>query len=110
MTSRDAVRLVQESAPLRLLGGFPERPTLRRELLLGVADGDTQAEFDTVDRWLARCFDAPTAVHLEDAESFTPIEILIDSFQEPTWVGFGRRDGEIGMLVDESLAVVLDAG
>lgn len=106
LTAREAVLLVQHAAPLHVLGHYPKLPRLRRDLLLGVADGDLDAQVDAVDHWLHACFHSAEPVQIASGRSFSAVELLLDSMETPTWLAFGQRDGRVALLLNASLALV----
>lgn len=108
LTAREASRLVQLAAPLQVLGRYPDPPRLRRDLLLGVVEGDLHAEADALDRCLDAWFQAEESVQPVSGRLFAAIELLLDSMQIPTWVAFGRRDGTISLLLDGDLGFVIE--
>jgi hypothetical protein len=108
LTAREAVLLVQHAAPLQVLGHYPNLPRLRRDLLLGVADGDLEAQVDAVDHLLHAWFHSAEPVQIESGSSFFAVELLLDSMEIPTWVAFGQRDGQVALLLGASLALVCE--
>ena len=110
LRSREAVRLLQDSAPLHLLGRFPSAPALQRELLLGVASGSLEGEVHVIDAGLRDWWTSDSPVRLLASVSIAPIELLVDSFDVPTWVGVGRHQHTLALLLDGSGALLFDAG
>lgn len=108
MLAREAVRLVQLAAPLQLLGCYPDPPRLRRDLLLGVVEGELPAQADALDHCLRTCFRSAKPVEPEPGRSFVGIELLLDSMETPTWLAFGKQDGKVVLRVDETLALVCE--
>ena len=108
LTAREASRLVQLAAPLQVLGRYPDPPRLRRDLLLGVVEGDLHAEAGALDRCLDAWSQAEEPVRPVSGRSVATIELLLDSMQIPTWVAFGRRDGTISLLLDGDLGFVIE--
>lgn len=106
LSSREAVRMCQWSAPGRLLGRFPSAPALRRELVLAVTRGERRAELDAIDACLSRHLEAdwPLSV-VRPPRDVQPVELWIDVPGTPGWTGFGHAGGRTCLMFDENLAV-----
>ena len=110
LRAREAVRFQQDSAPLDLLQRFPSAPELRQDLLLGVVTGSLPHEIQAIDACLRAWFASEAPVRPVATEAVVPIELLLDSFDVPTWVGFGRYQESLALLLDGSEPMLLDAG
>lgn len=106
ITSREAACWCQWSAPGRVLGKYPAKPRMRRDMVLAVTDGDLSTEADLVDECLeAHCAVArPMEIVLPEV-SVTPIEFWIDVPGLPGWKSFARMRDQVCILIDGMLAV-----
>lgn len=105
--SREAARLVQMSAPGRVLGDFSVEPELRRDAFIAVAEGELATETEAVDACLREL--SVAAVHMElvpETVLLSPIEFYLDLPGTPSWVSFARADGRVCLLVNGGPALV----
>ena len=104
--SREAVQVLQWSAPRRLLGTYPVEPRLQRDGVVAVTDGDLEAEVRAVDLALERYFIRPDALNVVPvAEVRSRIEFWLDLPGIPAWSPFGRSDTGILLLLGDELAL-----
>ncbi len=106
LNSREAVQLLQWTAPRRMLGTFPEQPHLDRGGVLAVTDGDVEAEVQAVNVTLTDYFSRPDPlVVVPSATVWSRIEFWLDLPGEPGWSVFGRGETGIVLLLGDELAV-----
>ena len=111
LNSRDAARLCQEVAPMRLLGEFPDPPALRRDRLLTCLTGDFATEMKEVEALFASAIDRPTEVTLGAADDVVePVEFMLDTAVMQTWVPFGRVGGRVCLIVEGGPPLFLSHG
>jgi hypothetical protein len=102
LSSREAVRALQWSAPRRILGKYPAKPQLHREGLVAVTNGDLETEVRAVDETLARYFDCDDALQIQPSfRVASHIEFWLDLPSVPAWRAFGRADTGVVMVVDD---------
>ena len=100
LDSREAVRLLQWSAPGRVLGVFPDRPKLLRALLIATSETDIAATADLLDASLREHFDDPCPMELvREATDTAPIELWLDVHGTPGWAEIARTVLGLGILV-----------
>ena len=111
LNSRDAARLCQEVAPMRLLGEFPDPPALCRDQLLTCLTGDFATEMKEVEALFASAIDRPTEVTLGAADDVVePVEFLLNTAVMQTWVPFGRVGGRVCLVVEGGPLLFLSQG
>ncbi len=110
LTSTEAITIIQMHAPLEVLGRFPGRPTIDRDLVLAVTAGDTEIELRQVRSFIESCldFNLPLRVAVV-SEGWTLIEFHLDGRRFPVWNDFARINNRIainlqpfGMLIPEA--------
>jgi hypothetical protein len=86
LNSREFVCLLQQSAPGRVLGKFPERALLRRELIAAAKNGDETKQADQVDaslkEWSSR--EMPLSIVADSSKSI-PITLWLNLPGTPEW-------------------------
>ena len=98
LTSVEAITIIQMQAPLEVLGRFPMRPTIDRDLVIAVTEGDTEFEFRKVRTFIESCLDFNLPLHVADAsEGWTIIEFHLDGRRFPVWNDFARLDNQIAI-------------
>ena len=106
LSSREAARVLQWSAPRRILGTYPAKPQLHRDGLVAVTNGDLETEVLAVDEALARYFESHGPLQiLPSSRVASHIEFWLDLPGVPAWRAFGRGDTGVVMVVDD-LAVM----
>ncbi len=100
LDSREAARLCQWTAPCGVLGEFPGEPSLRRDWLLAVTDGELRIEADVVDDWLRTCFRAAEPMEFcGDAGKSRPIEFWLEDSVGAGWTSFAHVPDGVCMLL-----------
>jgi hypothetical protein len=108
LNGQEVVRVIQWSAPRRVLDAYPAPPRLQREAIVGVTDGDIDGEVHAVDRALTRYFESATAITImSDASVSSRIEFWLDLPGVPMWNAFARSEAGIVLLLDEKYVCVL---
>lgn len=111
LDSREAARLVQMSAPGRVLGELPAKPQLQFRRPIAVAEGELAAESEAVDACLRELLVAAVQMELvPETVPLSPIEFLLDLPGTPSWVSFARAGGDVCLLVDGGPALVRQDG
>lgn len=107
LDSREAARLLQWTAPGRVLGAWPAEPRLDRELVLAVTEGDLAAEIEAFESCLRELFDNPRAMEFTGKDSPPkPIEFWLELPGTPGWKALARVEGRLGLWIDETTALV----
>lgn len=107
LDSREAARLCQWSAPGRLLGEFPAVPSIRRDLLIAVAEGDLAAEAEFVDPCLRDHYERKRAVDLAPSNGpVASIEFWLDLPGAQAWRGLGRLGTQACFLLGEGFTLL----
>lgn len=98
LTSFEAIILIQAQAPLQVLGRFPERPCLDRDLILAVSEGDIDAEAFAVQSFVEECLQRESLLHVvKNNEQCLPIEFHLDGPGFPAWRNFVRFKNQIAI-------------
>jgi hypothetical protein len=106
LNSREAVRVLQWSAPRRILGRYPERPRIDREGILAVTTGEIETEVQVVDLALDEYFESQDHVGIvSETQVGVPFEFWLDLPGVPSWRPFIRNRSEAVLLLDRDLAV-----
>jgi len=102
----DAAKIVQWDAPLCALGTFAVRPTLVRECILAVSNGDAQKESDSLQLCLDSFMDyQDCAVDLTLGGQ--SVEFHLDGPRLPSWTPMRRHDDFTSLQLHDRLAVRL---
>ncbi len=110
LTSAEAITILQMQAPLQVLGRFPVRPSIDRDLVLAVTEGDLESELRQVRSLIDSCLESIFPLRVADApEDWSSIEFYLDGRYFPTWNDFARLNDRIaislppfGILVPET--------
>lgn len=71
LTAREAVYIIQRSAPAHLLGVYPDQPRLRRELLIAVDPGELEEHIPVMETLLESAFGSDRPVQQTRGELVT---------------------------------------
>jgi hypothetical protein len=97
----EAISLIQLAAPLQVLGSFPDRPTLKKNLILAVTLGDVGSEINAVNSFITAVIEANARVDLAGpSEEWTPIEFHLNEVGFPSWTSFKRSGDQMGILLE----------
>jgi len=108
LNGREVVRVIQWSAPHRVLDAYPAAPRLQRESIVAVTDGDIDGEVHAVDQALTRYFESARPVTITSRASMSSrIEFWLDLPGVPRWNAFARSEAGIVLLFDDEYACVL---
>ena len=106
LSSPEAVRAIQWSAPRRILGVYPAKPQLQREGIVAVTDGDVESEVRVVNEALARFSDGDGPIRMVPLDKVSSrIEFWLDLPGVPGWNLFGRTDAGLVLVLDDELAL-----
>jgi hypothetical protein len=102
LSSHEAVRALQWSAPRRVLGTYPAKPQLHREALVAVTDGVLEHEVRAVNDALSWFFDSQGPIQILPSSGIVShIEFWLELPGVPAWRAFGRADTGVVMVVDD---------
>jgi hypothetical protein len=108
LNGQEVVRVIQWSAPGRVLDAYPAVPRLQREAIVAVTDGDIDGEVHAVDQALTRYFESATPITITSRASVSSrIEFWLDLPGVPRWNAFARSEAGIVLLFDDEHACVL---
>jgi hypothetical protein len=106
LASREAVQLLQWSAPGRVLGRHPQKPSLERKRVVAVTEGDRDAIVKDVDAALAHYYEAAVRLAIQPRSTLqSRIELWLDLPGTPAWSAFGYGSEGIVLLFGEGDAL-----
>jgi hypothetical protein len=102
LDSKEAVRLIQWTAPGNVLGEFPDEPKLRRNLLIAVTQGEINDKADHVDASIKDFLTKPVMLDsLICDETVIPIEFHLDLPGVPSWTPFVEVGNRLCFKINE---------
>ena len=99
LTAEEALRLIQWNAPLSAMGRLPAPPSLDRDRILAVTDGDTDSECDAIQAFLRECVGSDYVLRPAPA-STTPIELHLDDPGCTSWIPCHRLSDSMALHID----------
>jgi hypothetical protein len=102
---RDLALVLQHEAPGRVLGTFPETPSLRRDVVVAVDHGDLAEELTAMLEILSRAWSGSCV--LRPCESADAVHFYLDLPGHPVWSPLVRRGDARAVRVADGLNVEL---
>ena len=104
LLASDAARIVQWDAPLNLLRTVTARPTLVKQVVLAVSEGDVECELNLLQATLNWFLDQPDRP-VEIAVGGRPVTFYVDGPHFPSWTPMQKHEEFSALQFIDQLAV-----
>ncbi|MCG6155646.1 hypothetical protein [Rubinisphaera margarita] len=95
LTAAEAVRLIQWTAPLQVLGRFPSRPFLAEDTILAVDSGQLEEQCHRLQEFLDENVESEVELKPTSRECTPPLEFYLDGPGFPTWRPVASLEGTL---------------